>query len=214
MKTVALMDKYIETRYMFFKWRYSLTLVNKIALALGMAGLTGILAQIYIFLPFTPVPVTGQVLGVLLSGIVCGGLFGAVSQVLYVTLGMFGMPWFHAGTSGSWTSPTIGYFIGFIIASFLIGKLTDRYIRSRTFGSQLKIMMMGVGIIYLFGAIGLAVVLKTGFWATITKAIIPFIIFDLVKAAVAGGIGFLILPKASYNGEVDKLKYSSGKENG
>ena len=211
MQTVTLVDKYINARYMFFKWRYSLTLVNKIALAFGMACVTGLLAQGYIFLPFTPVPITGQVLGVLLSGVICGGLFGSLSQLIYVSLGMFGLPWFHAGTSGCWTSPTIGYFIGFIIAPLVIGKFTDKYISARTFISQVKFMMIGVGIIYLFGALGLMITIKASITEAIAKGILPFIVFDIIKAGLVGGFSSLILPKASYNGEVDKLKYSKGK---
>ncbi|MBL7131112.1 MAG: biotin transporter BioY [Candidatus Omnitrophica bacterium] len=209
MQKVVVIDNYLKARFLFFKWRYSLTLVNKLTLSLAMAGITGLLAQICIPLPWTPVPITGQVLAVLLSGVVCGGVFGAFSQLLYVGLGLAGIPWFAGGTAGSLTLfPTAGYFIGFIIAPLVIGRWTDRYIGARSFFSQLKLMMLGVGVIYLCGAVVLSLVIKSGLWETLLKGVIPFIFVDLVKASITAGLSFSILPKASYNGEIDKAGYT------
>ncbi len=210
MQAISAIDRYLIARHSFFKWRYSLTLVNKFVMAFGMASVTGLLALIRIPLPFTPVPITGQVLGVLLSGVVCGGAFGSISQMIYVGLGIAGVPWFAGGTTCSWTvfiQPTGGYLIGFIIAPLIIGRYTDRYISARTFLSQTKFMMMGVGIIYLFGAVGLSLAIGSGFLETMAKGVAPFIIVDLIKTAIAAGVSFSILPKASYNGELDRSKY-------
>ena len=65
-------NKYKNFRYNFFKWRYELNVVYKISLALFFACLTGLLAQIRFYLPGTLVPVTGQVFGVFLAGILLG----------------------------------------------------------------------------------------------------------------------------------------------
>lgn len=209
MQRVLTIDNYLKTRYLFFKWRYSLTFVNKLALASGMACVTGLLAQVCIRLPFTPVPITGQVLGVLLSGVVCGGAFGSISQIIYLGLGMAGVPWFAAGASGNifLLSGSGGYIIGFVFAPLVIGRYSDKYIGARTFLSQLKFMILGVGIIYLFGAIILALTIKAGFWETMIKGVIPFILIDVGKASIAAGFSSSILPKAPYNGEADKSKY-------
>jgi biotin transport system substrate-specific component len=206
----AIIDNYQKARYLFFKWRYNLAIIKKLVLAFGMACITGLLAQIYIPLPFTPVPMTGQVLGVLLSGIVCGGVFGSISQIIYVGLGIAGVPWFAGGTAASLVAfihPTGGYLIGFIIAPLVIGRYSDRYIGARTFLSQLIVMMVGVGIIYLFGAIVLAFVIKASFWETMIKGVIPFILVDLIKAVIAASFSSSILPKSSYDGEMDRSKY-------
>ena len=117
MQAISLADRYLTARYSFFKWRYSLSLINKFVMASAMASVTGLLALIRIPLPFTPVPITGQVLGVLLSGVVCGGLFGSASQIIYVGLGITaGIPWFAGGASYSIDSffylPTCGYLVG------------------------------------------------------------------------------------------------------
>ncbi len=212
MQAASLADRYLTARYSFFKWRYSLSLINKFVMAFAMASVTGLLALIRIPLPFTPVPITGQVLGVLLSGVVCGGLFGSASQIIYVGLGITaGIPWFAGGTSYSIDSffhlPTCGYLVGFVIAPLIIGKYTDRYISARGFLSQMRVMMIGVGIIYIFGAVGLSLVIGSGFRETMMKGIVPFILGGFIKAAIASGISFSILPKTSYNGEIDKSKY-------
>ncbi len=164
----------------------SLRIAYKISLALGMAVLTGLLAQIRIYLPLTPVPVTGQVLGVLLSGVICGSAFGALSQLIYVVFGLSGISWFAlapASLAGLFTSPTGGYLLGFIIAPVIIGQNKQKH----NFGSNIKYMLLGIGIVYLFGATALMFVLHTTPWNAIKIGAIPFIGFDLMKAFIAAG---------------------------
>lgn len=207
MQAMAITDNYFKARYAFFKWRYSLALVNKLCLAFAMAFLTGLMAQVRICLPFTPVPITGQVFAVLLSGVICGGVFGSLSQIIYISLGIAGVPWFAAfsGACGNlFISPTGGYLIGFVIAPLLIGRYTDRYIHARTFLSQIKLMMSGVVVIYISGAAVLALGMRLSLWQTLLKGVIPFILVDLLKAALAAGASWAILPRTSYNGEIDR----------
>ena len=172
-----------------------------------MALFTGLCAQIRIYLPFSPVPITGQVFAVLLSGVVCGGLFGSLSQLIYIGLGLAGLPWFAAFSPSSgplFASATGGYLIGFAVAPLLIGGYTDRYIGSRGFFSQVKLMVLGVGIIYAFGAMVLAMVMRLTLWQALVQGVIPFIVIDLIKACLAASLSFAILPRSSYNGEIDK----------
>ena len=75
-------------------------LVRDVLLVVGSAGLVGLLAQISIHLSFTPVPITGQTLGVLLTSTALGWRRGAAAMVLYALAGVVGVPWFAAGTSG------------------------------------------------------------------------------------------------------------------
>ena len=209
MQAAAIMDRYLAGRYIFFKWRYSSALVNKLGLALAMACLTGLMAQIRIYLPFSPVPITGQVFAVLLSGVICGGIFGSLSQIIYIGLGIAGIPWFAASSLSSGyllACPTAGYLIGFVIAPMIIGGNSDRYIGARTFFSQFKLMVLGIVVIYIPGATVLALVMKFTFLQALLKGVIPFIIFDLFKAVLAASASSAILPRSSYNGEIDKDK--------
>lgn len=173
-----------------FKFK-SLTLTQKIIFAFGIACLTGALAQIRFYLPFSPVPVTGQVFGVLLSGVVCGSIYGSLSQLIYIVLGLSGIGWFTFANA-SWysllTAPTAGYLLGFIIAPLIIGKS----IETNNPIPKIKYMVLGMGIIYLFGALVLKTVLNISLLNAIAIGVIPFIGIDLLKASVATGIAMMI----------------------
>lgn len=180
-----------------FKWIEERTIWHKIALSMGFAVLTGIMAQIRIPLPFTPVPLTGQVFAVLLSAIFLGGYFGALSQLFYVTLGIAFVPWFSGGMGGFAIIKglTGGYLIGFIPSALFIGLLTNRYVIFRRFHLQIMLMMIGVLIIYAFGSAQIAVLMRLGFYDTIKIAVLPFIAIDLIKAVIVALISTSVLPK-------------------
>lgn len=205
MEIAKSIDKYKYVTYAFFKWRYELALAQKLALALGFACLTGLAAQIRIHLPFTPIPITGQVFVVLLSGVILGRWYGGLSQAFYVGLGTAGIPWFAGSCSGIsvMTGVTGGYLIGFVLAAIVIGWFVDNFIKFRTFTRMLLLMLLGVTIIYALGALQVSLILGTNFKETIHLAILPFILVDLLKATLAALIGSALAPKRSYNGEID-----------
>ena len=92
--------------------------------ATAFAALTAIGARVQVHLPFTPVPVTGQVFCVLLAGAVLGARLGFVSQVEYLAAGAAGLPVFaHGGGLPALLGPTAGYLIGFPIAAAVVGAL-------------------------------------------------------------------------------------------
>ena len=194
---------YRRIRYNTFKGLYESNFIYKLLLALCLACLTGLGAQLKIFLPFTPVPFTGQVLFVLLSGTLLGR-YGGLSQAIYLGIGCLGVPWFAAGMKGGievLIGITGGYLMGFIIASTIIGFFTERYLTARNFKFQLSLMLIGIGIIYAFGALQFSLIMHTDFQKTMLLAVIPFIPLDILKAISASIISTVILPKESYNGE-------------
>jgi biotin transport system substrate-specific component len=128
---------------------------------------------------------------------------------LYAAIGGAGVGWFAGWNGGlsSLTGATGGYILGFVVAAFAIGWLTDRYVSVRSFFPLLVLMLIGVGIIYLFGAVWLSIVLGTSLTKTLSLAVLPFIPLDLAKAAAVAGVAYALLPKAAYNGEVDSVRY-------
>jgi len=197
-------NKYRDMRYNLFKWRYETGFVNKLFLAVGFAVLTAVLAQMKFYLPGNAlVPITGQTFAILLAGVVLGK-WGGVSQCIYVGLGVMGMPWF-ANVTGS----TIGYLIGFIIAAFFLGIMTDKYVKSRRFSSMFPLMLFATfvliympGLTYLYfymGSLGVSLSLVE----LLMMAVIPFIVGDIIKAVAAASIAKAITPKRSYGREVD-----------
>ena len=122
------MDNYYSTRKNIFERIDDASTATKILMSLMMACLTGIMAQLIIPLPWTPVPITAQTFAVLCSGLLLGKKYGCLSQVLYVVLGIAFVPWFGGMTGGleTFLGSTCGLLIGFIIASYFIGAIRDK----------------------------------------------------------------------------------------
>ncbi|MGF7118657.1 biotin transporter BioY [Methanobacterium oryzae] len=205
---ISITDNYYKKRFALFKWRNESSLANKATLALFMALITGIMAQIIIPLPWTPVPITGQTFAVLMAGIFLGRYWGGISQVIYIALGVIGVPWFTGMTSGYgvFLGSTGGYLIGFILAALFLGHLTDKYVNARSFTPMLLLMLVAnFALIYIPGLIGLGawMYFATGsmptIWSLLVMGLIPFIIGDLFKISGAAALTKAVTPKESYN---------------
>jgi len=171
-------------------------------MVVAMAGLTGLLAQVRIPLPFTPVPVTGQVLAMLMAGVVLGRWWGGASMAVYAAAGMAGLPWFAGFTSG--LGATGGYILGFIPAALFLGHFIDKYVESRRLIPMMGLMLAATLIYYIPGAAWLALWFKSAgmavsFTGVIMAGVAPFILIDIIKAVVAGLISFAIVPKQDYS---------------
>lgn len=161
--------------------------VITVTLVIGFALLTAFSAQVRIPLPFTPVPVTGQTLAVLLAGAALGWRAGAASQGLYILLGLGGLPFFSGGNAG-WeyaTGPTLGYLIGFVVAAAAIGYLAERK-QDRAVATAIPAFLAGSVVIYVFGVGWLMISLQTDLADAVVKGLVPFLIGDLLKVALAG----------------------------
>lgn len=175
------------------KWE----LLGSLSLVALFAALTALGARATISLPFTPVPITLQVFFVLLSGLMLGSRLGMLSQMGYVTAGLMGMPIFAAGRGGPLVllGPTGGYLMGFPLAAFVVGLISERRSKSTqwtTFGAAL----IGVATIYLLGATWLALWLNMAKWLPPStcllqawqKGVMPFIAVDTAKALIAATV--------------------------
>lgn len=200
-----IIGKFESVKYNFFKWRFESTFANKVVLAFGFACLTGLLAQIRFYLPYTPVPVTAQVFAVLLSGVILGKWYGGLSQGLYAGIGAAGFPWFNGLKGGMdvLSGVTGGYIIGFIAAALVIGWLTDRYVRCRSFIGLFSIMLLGIALIYLFGVVQLSLILGVNAQRAIELGALPFIGVDVYKALIAAAIAAAVTPRTAYGNETD-----------
>ena len=162
------------------------TLVRDVALVVGAAGFVGLLAQISIHLSFTPVPITGQTLGVLLAGTALGWRRAAAAMALYAVAGVAGVPWFAAHSSG-YASASFGYILGFFLAATLCGYLAERG-ADRSVLKSVPAMLAGEVVIYAVGMTWLALDLHLGASATIAAGLTPFLAGDAIKAAIAAGL--------------------------
>lgn len=170
----------------------SLAIARHAALILGFAILTGLLARFELHLSFTPVPITGQTLAVLLAGGTLGWRDGAASQAVYWLLGLV-LPFYSGGDHG-WkvaTGATFGYFVGFVVAAGVVGYLAQRR-QDRNLVTSISAMALGSVIIYVFGAGWLAhslgVPVATGKTNALSLGVTPFLIGDVIKLAIAGAL--------------------------
>ncbi|MCA1224021.1 biotin transporter BioY [Streptomyces sp. 8L] len=156
-----------------------------IALVAGGAVLTGLAAQLSVPVPGSPVPVTGQTFAALLVGTALGARRGFLSLALYTVLGVAGMPWFSGGTSGP-GGASFGYVLGMLAASAVVGALArrggDRSVL-RTAGT----MVLGSAVVYAVGVPYLALSAGLSASAAIAAGLVPFLLGDALKAALAMG---------------------------
>jgi biotin transport system substrate-specific component len=155
-----------------------------VALIVGAAAFVGLLAQISIPLGFTPVPLTGQTLGVLLAGTTLGWRRASLSMSLYVLAGLAGLPWFASHASG-FPAATFGYLLGFVVAGSLLGWLASRG-NDRSVVRAALAMLAGEVVIYAIGVPWLMVDLHVSFVTALHLGFTPFIGTDLIKAGLAG----------------------------
>jgi biotin transport system substrate-specific component len=211
MEITMYVNRYKYARYTFFKWRYQLEIYQKVILAVSFTCLTGLLAQVRFYLPWSPIPLTGQTFAVLLSAIVLGKWWGGISQSIYLGVGIAGVPWF-AGLNGGFayfTGPTGGYLIGFVLAAFFLGYFTDRYVKSRKYWTMFALMLIanfgivfGLGLLQLYGWLSFTGA-SIDIWGLLLMGLIPFLIGDTIKIAIAAGVATSITPKQGYGSEID-----------
>ena len=149
-------------------------------------------AQVRVYLPNTPVPITLQTLAVLLIGAVYGPWRGMAAVVTYLAAGSLGLPFF-AGLNGgaiALLGPTGGYLAGFVLAAGLVGWLADRKF-DRTVAGALPMFLVGQLAIYLCGALWLTQFVG-GLAPAVATGILPFVAGDLIKICLA----MLALPLA------------------
>lgn len=197
-------DNYFEKREIIFKWRSNTSLAHKVILAFLVACFTGIMAQVVITLPWTPVPITLQTFAVLMAGIFLGRYWGGISMMMYLVVGLLGIPWF-AGASGgieAIISASGGYLLGFIFAALFLGYFVDKYVQSRKFLSMLGLMFFANFVfLYVPGLIQLSIWthyatgITPGIWELLLMGVLPFIAGDILKIGGAATLTKLVTPK-------------------
>jgi biotin transport system substrate-specific component len=161
--------------------------------ALVVAGslLVAGLAQVSIRLPFTPVPITGQTLGVLLVGSSLGWKRAGLCLALYLAQGAIGLPFYAEGRSGvailGLASATGGYLWGFLMAAVLVGWLANRG-WDRSWGSALGAMLLGEIVIFAAGVPWLMGALDVPVLEALELGLYPFVIGDILKLLLAAGL--------------------------
>ncbi|HXK51607.1 MAG TPA: biotin transporter BioY [Caldisericia bacterium] len=148
-----------------------------------------------IYLPIGPIPYTLQTFFVFLAGILLGKKWGTIAIAVWILLGLIGIPVFSQGRAGVMIllSPTSGFLIGFLAASFTMGWYLEK--KKNVFSNALVSIFIGLFWIYLFGGVGfylhsIWVIHNPYSWQEIFQyAIAPFILVDLAKGVLAALVG-------------------------
>ena len=159
-----------------------------------MAIFTGVIAALGLIPAISPfggsVPITAQSMGIMLAGAILGAKRGALSVLLLLALVAIGLPLLAGGRGGLgvFAGPSVGYLIGWPVAAWLVGRLTERIGRPYKvpFGVMANILG-GVLALNVLGIIGMAIVADLGLVkATVAAAV--FLPGDLVKAVLTAFI--------------------------
>lgn len=164
--------------------------ISALSISLLIAGgvlFLGALAQISIPIPGSPVPVTGQTLGVLLIGTTYGSGLGLTTFAVYLLAGIAGAPVFAGSSFGfeKVTGATGGYLIGMLVATYVLGLFASRRLDQR-FLTALPSMLLGNVVIFSFGLFWLHHFTGKDWSWTIGAGLTPFIFGEILKIAVAG----------------------------
>jgi biotin transporter BioY len=163
--------------------------LRDLALVVGYATVTGLAAQLVLPLPFTPVPLTGQTLAVLLGAAALGWQRAFLGMALYLGAGLAGVPWFAQwrGGADALAAPSFGYLVGFVVAAALVGRLAAGGL-DRTPLRVVVIMVAGNLVIYGFGLSWLMASLHVGLGRAVGLGVTPFLGGDALKIALAAGL--------------------------
>jgi biotin transport system substrate-specific component len=156
------------------------------------AALTAAGAYIQIPVPFSPVPVTLQVFFVLLAGSMLKSKWGSLSMIVYTFLGIAGFPVFAGGSSGIGVllGPTGGYIFGFILAAYIIGKLSTKIENAAKSGFFINALNMSAGVLVIYACGVFQLMMVTGFdpVKALIVGVFPFLPGEIIKTAVAAYI--------------------------
>lgn len=161
--------------------------------ALSGLALLCVLAQIAIPLPWTPVPITGQTFGVSLIAM----LFGKRSLPIvlaYLALGAAGLPVFAMGASGLVWGPTVGFLVGMVFSSIVIGTLADRG-HVKRFSKALLVGFLGSVCVFACGLLVLRQFVPAS--ALLTAGLWPFMPGDIIKTTIAAAVASRMSQRAS-----------------
>lgn len=163
--------------------------VRNAILVMGLTGFTALAAQVAIPLPFTPVPLTLQTFAVLAGAAALGAERAVIAQVLYITLAVAGVPVLAGGASGHEVvvGATGGYLIGFVLASYVVGRISSNGASTKS-GKTALAFLAGSVLIYALGAPWLAFTTGNTITWAVVNGVVPFLVGDLIKAVAAGAV--------------------------
>lgn len=163
--------------------------LRSVLLVVAGAFLIFLTARVSVLIPGNPVPYTLQNVGILVAGGALGLRRGGLAALLYVALGVIGLPFFAEGRGGLSVilGARGGYLVGFIVAAALVGRLAELG-WDRRIGGAIGATLLGTIVIYAIGVPWLGVAVGMGAGEAIAMGLIPFLVADAVKLLAAAAV--------------------------
>ena len=167
------------------------TAIRQATLVAAGSAFVALSAQVAVYLPMSPVPITGQTFGALVVGMLLGSRLGAAALLAYLAEGLIGLPVFAPGAAlgaARLLSPSGGYLIGLVLAAWLVGRFAaagwHRSIRRAP-----VILAAGTLAIYACGVVGLSAYMPLD--RAVAVGVAPFLAGDLLKVVLAAPVVLL-----------------------
>ena len=165
----------------------------QLTLTAVMAAVICVLGPISIAIPVSPVPISLGSMAVYLAVTVLGMKLGTLSCLIYLLLGLVGLPVFAGGSAGAAKlfGPTGGYLVGYLFLALIAGAFVGRYTENKwkSIAFAALGMVLGTMVLYALGTAWLAYSAGMDFQAALWAGVIPFIPGDLVKMVIAVLLG-------------------------
>ncbi len=165
----------------------------QLTLTAVMAAVICVLGPISIAIPVSPVPISLASMAVYLAVTVLGMKLGTLSCLIYLLLGLVGLPVFAGGSAGAAKlfGPTGGYLIGYLFLALIAGAFVGRFAENKWKNIAFAAlgMILGTIVLYALGTAWLAYSAGMDFQAALWAGVIPFIPGDLVKMVIAVLLG-------------------------
>lgn len=163
--------------------------VKQLTLTGLMTAVLCVLSPFALHIPFSPVPISLGFLAIYLVVTVSGMKIGTVSVLIYLLLGLAGVPVFTDFTAGpgKLLGPTGGYLIGYLFMAPICGFFVDRFGRRPL--RCVPGMILGTCTCYLFGTVWLGCQMNLSFSRALLAGVIPYLPGDALKLALALAVG-------------------------
>ncbi len=176
------------------------SLTARLTISAIFTALIAILAQLAAPLPFSPVPVTGQTIGIILVALLLDKRTAAISVLAYLLLGAAGAPVFSMARGGLYmiTGPTGGYLWGFLPAVYLASMVSSSS-PGYSIRKAVVAAIAAMATIYFCGSLQLALIMGYTPLQTFLVGVVPFLAADLIKAGIAVFLGLQIYKSLERN---------------
>lgn len=166
---------------------------KKLLFAAMFVALIAICAQLVIPLPMTQVQFSMVIMAVFMCGAMLEIKYSVLAALTYILLGICGIPVFgkFMGGAGVIMGPTGGYIVAYPFMVVVIG-LVVKCFKKRSFIAYFTAMLVSLVLCYAFGTAWLAASANIGFGAALMSGVVPFIIPDIVKVALAAYLSVIL----------------------